>query len=357
MALYYILIVLTFAGAIFDFVKDRNIQLLAYLSICIVLVAFAGFRTIGVDNDGVAYADVLRLVEGIAWRDLLTGNYPETMERGYLLFNKMVGVFGGNARVVFILMAILTGMINYKLFFKYSPMPFFSVLIYLCFFYFYRDFTQMRFALTAAIGLAAILHYADGRYWSCFASLFLAVFIHGAVLIVPVLVMAYLVLRNYWFYFFLPFLGFIGGLMDPVILLFRLGGLPPTLAGYVEQSEFGRGGYMISIIAQVFMFALFAYRERLCAYFSERKIDLFFIALSLGSFINLLFISFAIMQRLSLVLFSVIVFVMPYVFVTIEDDVEDRNIGLLLRFTFMAFVLYYGMNMISDTLLQPYSIF
>ena len=357
MAPYYILIALTFAGAVFDFIKDKNVQFFAFSFLCLVLVAFAGLRTVGIDNDGVAYADVLRLVDGISWRDLFFGNYPETMERGYLLINKAVVSWGGDARVVFILVAALTGLVNYTLFFKYSPLPIFSVLIYLCFFYFYRDFTQIRYALAAAIGLASILQFGEAQYWRCFALVFFASFIHGAVLIVPVLMLAYAVSRSYWLYFFLPLLGLIGGLFDPVMLLFQLGGLPPTLANYVEQSEFGRGGYMVSIIAQVFMAAMFAYREQLYMFFSKRQIDLFFIALSLGSFINLLFISFAIMQRLSLLLFSVIVLVIPYVFVTIENDIEDRNMALFLRFILMAFVSFYGMNMIGGTLLQPYSVF
>src|SRR5690606_2787180 len=136
MAPYHILVILTFLWTIFDFVKYKDVQLLAYLFLCFILIAFAAFRTIGIDNDGDAYADVLRLVNGMSWRDLFFGDYLETMERGYLLMNKVVVVLGGSARSIFILMAALTGFVNYTLFFKYSPMPFFSVLIYLCFFYF-----------------------------------------------------------------------------------------------------------------------------------------------------------------------------------------------------------------------------
>lgn len=353
---YYLLIIVTFSCGIFDFVKSRKVRLAAYLPLCALLIGFAGLRSVGTDNDSEGYEEALNLAGRISWSDLLLGNYVESMERGYLLLNKLVFALGGNARIIFVFMALVAGIVNYSLIFKYSTMPFFSILVYVCFFYFYRDFTQIRYALAAGLGIWAIFRFIDRKYISCLILVIVAGFIHSSVLIVLILCLLYGLLRNYWLYFFLPIVGLVGSFFDPVMFLFKVGGLPPTLASYVEQSEFGRGGYMISLIAQLFLLAMLIYRERLSKIYGQRTINLFFIALSLGSFINLLFISFAIMQRLSLLLFGVIVFVMPYIFRLIETNMKDRDAGLFLRFVFMAFVMYYGLSMINSTLLRPYSI-
>ncbi|MEC3879546.1 EpsG family protein [Parapedobacter sp. 10938] len=354
---YYILFIVTFLFTVFDFIQSRYVRLCAYIPLCLLLVGFVGLRALGVDNDGFAYQDAFRLVgEKYSWLDLLLGNYDETMERGYLLFNKLVYTLGGNIHVVFMVMAFLTGLLNFTLIYKYSPMPFLSVLIYLCFFYLYRDFTQIRYALSAAMGFWSICFFVDKKYWWSFASVFFAAFIHSSVLIVPLFYLLYVFMRNYPFYLVLPVVGLIIGFFDPVMYLFALGGLPPTLAGYVEQEEFGESGYMLSAIAEIFILGIFYYRSKLTTFYGERTIDLFMVALSLGSFINLMFISFAIMQRLSSLLFTVIALVMPYLFCVIEDDIRDRNLGLLIRVVFMIFVLYYGLKMIDIDLVRPYAI-
>lgn len=356
MIAYYAIIILAFLLCIIDLVKYSYVRLAAFVAFGTILVLFVGLRSMGVDNDGPNYAEAFNFTTGTSWAALFSGSYIEGMERGYLLLNKLVFSLGGDIHGVFFLMAFLTGLINYTLIYKNSPRPFFSLLIYLCFFYFYRDFTQIRYALSAVMGIWALFLFIDRRYFYCFLVVFIAAFIHGAVLIIPLLICAYLLVKNYWFYFLLPLVGLVLGFLNPVMFLFQLGGLPPTLANYVQQDEFGKGGYMVSVIAQVFMVGVLVFKKKLLRFYSEKKIDLFFIALSLGSFINLTFISFAIMQRLASLLFGVVVFLIPYFFVMIETHSKDKYNGLFLRFIFMLFVLFYGLMMVDLELMRPYSI-
>jgi len=147
------------------------------------------------------------------------------------------------------------------------------------------------------------------------------------------------------------------GFYNPTMKLFELGGLPPTLSNYVMQDEFGRGGYLVSILAQLVMLGLLVFRENLASYYSNRAIDVLYACLAWASFINLMFISFAIMQRLSSLLFGAMLFAMPYLFRVWEQKREEQSLALLLRFTFLVFVFYYGMNMIDINLMRPYSVF
>lgn len=356
MAAYYAIIITAFLLSIFDLVKSDVVRLIVYVGYCLILVLFIGLRSVGVDNDGANYEDAFNLAGGLSWLDLVIGNYDETMERGYLLLNKIIYALGGNIHTVFLLMASLTGLVNYTLIYKKSPLPFASLLLYVCFFFFYRDFTQIRFGLSAGMGLWAVLLWADRRYLFALLLVLIASSIHSAVLVVALLIVLYSVIQNAWFYFLLPIFGLIGGFFDPVMILFKLGGLPPTLAQYVEFEEFGTGGYVISLIAQVFMAAMLIFKTRLLNRYPKSLFDLLFVALALGSFINLLFISFAIMQRLALLLFGAILFAMPYLCYLLESDKDDKFNALFFRFIFMVYVFYYGLKMIDPGLMQPYSI-
>ena len=356
MAAYYAIVITAFLLSVFDLVKSDVVRLIVYVGYCSILVLFVGLRSIGIDNDGANYEEAFNLAGGLPWVDLVTGNYDETMERGYLLLNKVIYTLGGNIHIVFLLMASITGLVNYTLIYKKSPLPFASLLLYVCFFFFYRDFTQIRYALSAGIGLWAIFFWIDKRYLKSLLLVLVASSIHSAVLVVFLLILSYYLIRNTWFYFALPLLGLIGGVFNPTMILFSLGGLPPTLAQYVEFEEFGAGGYVISLIAQVFMAGMLIFKTRLLNRYPKPWFDLLFIALAMGSFINLLFISFAIMQRLALLLFGVILFAMPYLCHMMESDKDEKFNALFFRFIFMVYVFYYGLKMIDPGLMQPYSI-
>jgi len=355
---YYLLVVITFLAIPFDFLRASSpVRILVYCILCVVLVLFAGCRSLGVDNDSLnydmAFSDSLRLT----WVDLFWGNTNVTVERGYLIFNKIIGVLGGNIHTVFFLMAAGTGLINYTLIYKRSPYPFTSLLIYVGFFYFYRDFTQIRFAFSAAVGMQAIfLFYHEKRLLS-YTLIALSAFIHSSVLVIYLVFIFYTFVKKKWIYFFLPFVGFFGGLFDPILFLFNLGGLPPTLANYVQNDDLGKGGYVASAIAQFFLLGVWIFYRNLRKYYDEKLLDLLFVALSLSSFINLLFINFSIMQRLSLMLFGVIMFLGVYLFKMLEKKLESQNLILAIHLCFNLYMLYYGVKMIDPFLLRPYSMF
>lgn len=356
MAAYYVIVIVALLISVFDFIKNDIVRLVAYIGYCLALVLFIGLRSVGVDNDGANYADAFNLAAELPWSELIRGTYGETMERGYLMINKLISIIGGDIRAVFLLMAAATGAVNYTLIYKKSPLPFTSLFLYVCFFFFYRDFTQIRFALSAGIGMWAVFGWLDRKYLRAVVLVLLAASIHSAVLVILLLFVLYELGMNMWVYFALPLLGLVGGFFNPIMLLFRLGGLPPTLAQYVELDEFGSGGYVISAIAQVLMAAMLVFRAKLVERYSEAWFNLWFVALSVGSFINLLFISFAIMQRLALLLFGAVLFALPSLSHTLESEEEEKFYALFFRVVLMVYVLYYGLKMINPGLMQPYSI-
>jgi len=62
------------------------------------------------------------------------------------------------------------------------------------------------------------------------------------------------------------------------------------------------------------------------------------------------------MQRLSLLLFGVTLFLLPYLSNLFDRRRADQYIALSIRGGFMLFVLYYGLKMIDPGLMEPYVI-
>lgn len=358
MIYYYILVFFSASMVVFDFVKDRHIQVAFFSLQCLVLTLFVGLRTIGVDNDSLNYWDAFQLAGGLSWNEIWIGNYPLSIERGYMLLNKLANVMGADIHAVFMTMAVATGLVNYTLIFKKSPFPFTSLLIYVGFFFFYRDFTQIRYALAAGIGVWSIFLFLERRYWRSLLLVLIFAFMHSAILIVLLFALSFVVIRNRFVYFVLPFIGLIVGFFDPIVLIFNFVGLPDTLARYVLENEFGRGGYAISAITQLVMVGFLLFWKPLLANYPKRIVEGLFIAIAMGSFINLLFISFSIMQRLSSLLFGMVVFALPCLFKAVESQIklEEQLLTTFIRLIFCLFALYYGIMMIHPDILQPYRI-
>ncbi|SEM81902.1 EpsG family protein [bacterium A37T11] len=353
---YYMLILLGFCCCPLDYFQNRQVRFVFYAAYALLLMLFAGLRSVGVDNDSINYEDAFRLADKLDWSALVSGAYDVTMERGYLLLNKVVSSVGGTVQGVFFIMSLLTSAVNYSLIYRKSPYPFTAIFTYACFFYFYRDFTQIRFALSAGLSLWAIFALIDRKWLNALLLTLVACSFHSAALVVGLLYVSQLVLKNKWFYLILPFAGLIGGFFDPIGHLFQWGGLPATLTNYVIADEFGRGGYVLSIIAQLLLIGYCCYQDKLRVEYPKRALGLLYIALSLSSFINLLFISFAIMLRLSLLLFGVILFMIPQLIKTLQSYREDRYSITAFHLLFLIYMLYYGLKMITPEILQPYHI-
>ena len=97
---YYLLLITVFFATLVDFAESKEARLVGYGMLCALLVAFAGLRGLGVDNDGIAYEDAMGLASSLSWGQLFAGDFDFTMERGYMLLNKAVGALGDRKSVV-----------------------------------------------------------------------------------------------------------------------------------------------------------------------------------------------------------------------------------------------------------------
>ncbi|KIO78626.1 hypothetical protein TH53_02440 [Pedobacter lusitanus] len=101
-----------------------------------VLISLPAFREIGVDNDSLSYSEIFKSTNNYSIGQIISGNYESNIERGFMLLNKLVDVFGGDFNSVLFIVALLTGLLNYTIIYKICRFPFTALLIYLSFFLF-----------------------------------------------------------------------------------------------------------------------------------------------------------------------------------------------------------------------------
>lgn len=351
---YYVIIISGFLLCPFDFIRDRTLQLYMFSGYVLLLLFFAALRKVGTDNDSVLYQEIFQTIDHIDWASALSGKtYRADVEFGFAITNKVIALLGGNFRSLIMLMAFLSCVSNSVVIFKRSPYPFSSLLFYVCFFYFYRDFTQIRYAVSGGFLMIALFSFLDKKYIRYIIFQFLAISFHNSAWIGCILIIVYLIYQNRLFFLIFPLFGFIEKIIDPVDIMFSLLNLPLQLKKYLLE-DFGQSGYMLSIVAQIILIGCFIFYKKTIQHVPSRYIRLLFIATSISSFTNLLFFHFAIMQRLSYLLFGCSIFLVAYVLRSLEMTQDDKYIALALYGIFNCFLLYYGIKMVDPALMRPY---
>lgn len=350
MSIYYLVFLLSFILCILDYRSDDILKRSIYFVFCAIVVILPGLRGIGVDNDSSNYLDIFQLSGNYTFKEILTGNYWENVERGYMILNKIVFVLGGTIKTVFFLIAMLTGILNYSLFYKKNKFAFTSVLFYLAFFYLYRDFTQIRYGLSCALGFWAISYLLKKKYLLFSVVVTVSFFIHStAILWIIVLPICFYV-KNKMFYFILPFFCTVGLFFNPFPLLLSLGGVPEHMAIYLAEE--GGGGFMVTVFGFVIMGLYILFQK----YFIDLDEDnaFYFRLFALGVGLNLLFIQSAIFQRFTYLLFQFGVLLLPSLLLSLQNG-KHRYSFVFLHFVFACFLLYYAFKLIAPGIIRPYS--
>jgi hypothetical protein len=118
--------------------------------------------------------------------------------------------------------------------------------------------------------------------------------------------------------------------------------------------DLGKGGFAITIMAQVFLVLIYFFWTNTTSYISERRTFVLYVAISISSFSNILFMTFPIMQRMSLMLFTFWGYMATDLLYTWQRDGLNRKFGIVLHFAVNSFLLYYGLKIISPNLVSPY---
>lgn len=349
MLIYYLVFLFSFLLCAFDYLKDHSVKLIIYIAFSSFLIALPAFRSIGTDNDSGSYEEIFLSGNKYSLTEVLEGKYEGNTERGYMLLNKVILMVGGDINTLLFIVALLTGVLNYTLIYKVSKFPFTALLIYLSFFYLYRDFTQIRYGLSCAFAYWTVYFFLKRKYYACIFSFIIALLFHNtAFTLIFILPLCYL-FKNRYVYMIVPFLCLIGLVINPFPLLLAMGGVPEHMQMYLNEE--GGGGLAVSAIGLSIMLIYFIYYDKLKR--TDFNFAFYYRFLAVGVSLSLLFIQASILQRFSYLFFQFCVLLLPNMLIELQK-LKDRYYFVLVHFLFNCFFVYYGIKLIAPTLIRPY---
>lgn len=357
MEIYYIIFIISFLLCFFDFVKIKQVKTIIYTLFSILLFFIIGGRKVGIDNDSQNYEDVFYFYQNVSIMDVWIGGYGY-MERGYVSLNKIIGFFWNDFRVLLFSISIISCFTIYGFILKKSILPFFSLLFYLSFFFIYRDFTQIRYALSCGLIFWCCHFYICKKYKISVLFFLLALSFHNTtIIIIPSIIFIYLVRRKIFYIISIIPCALIGFLYNPLPLLLASGLSNDHMQLY--KNEEGGGGLAISIIGTVIIILYY-----LLLKFNKNEInnievspyfgDFYFKLVALSISLNFLFIQSAIFQRFSMMLFQFVVVLFPLVLLGYKKISKQKVTFIFLYIFSTIFLLIYGLRMIDENLIRPY---
>lgn len=161
MSLYLFLsiYVFSFVAIILDFISFTKKKYI-YWAFIILLISVASLKNSETSADTANYVISLTHSKGIAdFFSISTFRF----EPGYVIIESIVATLGGNPYLLFFIVSSLTIFIYGNIISKYSPYPFLSLFIYISLFYFKREIIIIRYGLSCAIMLLAIISMIKGE--------------------------------------------------------------------------------------------------------------------------------------------------------------------------------------------------
>ena len=122
----------------------------------LMLILFSGMRG-DFTSDYTSYANYFhRINRNETLLDILNFKSKYSMEKGYVLLNKFVGIFSESSVVYFIVISALTMILLIRFIKRYSPIPWLSLFLFVTIGDYFASFNLVRQVLAAAICLNAI---------------------------------------------------------------------------------------------------------------------------------------------------------------------------------------------------------
>lgn len=318
--IFEILFVL-FAGALLNLKKisKKTFLTLSFLTMALVL----GLRGETVGEDTAHYIDVFVRTNYISWKTLFTSGtdivydtiwgVDRSMETGYLLLNKVVGVFTSNPQWMLIIVAFLTCYLLAKFVYDNCANVFFPIYIILCESLYMQSFNLARQILAIAIGLQAYTLLKENRAHSTIKAVVTVIvgfLFHKSALVLLLLIPLWRIKDNRKAMKYI----LIGSALTPfLITVFSkiISFIIPRYAGYFENNywEANVGGIALLWIVEYLM-VLYIFRH----YKNEDGKEIFIAAACTAIYISfeLVGLKLTAFTRIALYFRAFLIFLFPY---------------------------------------------
>ena len=148
-----------------------------YWGACILLIAVAGFREIGVDPDSLAYAGYYNS----PYIALIT-------EPTFVFISALVKVTVNDFKYVLLVYAIISVPLKFRIIERLTEFKFLAILVFFSNYYLLHDFTQMRAAIATAIVLFMIEPLAERKLYKFLLLVLVAILFHYSAIVLLLLI-------------------------------------------------------------------------------------------------------------------------------------------------------------------------
>jgi hypothetical protein len=174
--------------------SEERVAKAVFVLLLFILIFIAGFRTIGVGNDDLAYAQIYEKIPQLAYcRDWICGySYGEyAVEPGFYAILLFLKVFSSNPHFLFVMIAAVSITLNLYSIRKFSPYVAAAVLVYFTHFFLGKELNAVRVGLASSILFYAMRIGLDGKKLFSFLLFLLACTIHATsiFIVIPVVVL------------------------------------------------------------------------------------------------------------------------------------------------------------------------
>lgn len=333
----YILPSIVFIISFSDYIREKKLKDNILIGVLLTLVLVSTFRSSSLDifygydtNQYINFYNEVSLEK-------------DTFEIGYTILNLMIKIFTDNYRYVFFIMSLLTMYFLYKYVYYYTENRFIAILAYISIFYFIRDLSQMRAALSYAICAYSTIYILENRPKRFLLYVALATSIHFSSILTLILYPIYkLRLSKIYLYIILitAIILFKVDLMNIISDLFGMLGENKYTTSFINYTlDTNARGLDSKVLLYIAITICGIYIKDFKSIKSDRY-DINIYMVVLGIFIAGLFNGSEIISvRLSeLFLTSMIV-----IFSRFKDVIEDKNLEVVFHILTGLFLIAYNM--------------
>lgn len=153
MGVYYALFAFLIIAGLgqYLFFRDNKLVKILYLAILGVAMVYLVGSRYGIGFDYFVYIDLQKALPAMSWSEMFA--YP--MEPGFMIFAKLVSMVSTDPHMIYYATAVVVVAIAFYLYYRYSLIPFLSILFFMSLNFYFNTMNSIRYALALVIVMFA----------------------------------------------------------------------------------------------------------------------------------------------------------------------------------------------------------
>lgn len=277
--------------------RYRKVPTMLFMAVAFLcLTVLSGGRGLNIGNDTPMYVRYFTHVSGL--RDLSVNN--TRFEFLFRLFVCTTAQFFDSPHALLIASAVVTLALFFRLFYKHSAAPWYSVLLFLFLMFYYSSMCLLRQYIAVALTTAAMTYLPERKWWRFTALVIAAGLFHTSALVVlvmlPLMIFPLNRQKRWWYIVAATIVALLFGIFIQILVR-----LMPRYANYLNSETYYLQNKLGTVIKIVLWAVLFFFVDSVYARFDDRsgKFKMEYFCALLGFSVNLAALQGAILSRMA----------------------------------------------------------